>query len=117
MELIVQISDKKITLLDTKEVNMKQDSRFEILWMIFLTLSSYQAFHVEEMDQECSSYWVKQFSGCFNDTEEIGHWKFCIQRESCVISSPLAFYNDTVFESHLKKSHSTLRAKRATFTF
>jgi|ERR1712062_711632 len=27
---------------------------------------------------------------------EIGHWKFCIQRESCVISSPLAFYNDTV---------------------
>ena len=96
---------------------MKQVLRFEIFLMIFLTLSSYQAFHVEEMDQECSSYWVKQFSGCFNDTEEIGRWKFCIQRESCVISSPLAFYNDTVFESHLKKSHSTLRAKRATFTF
>ena len=81
---------------------MKQVLRFEIFLMIFLTLSSYQAFHVEEMDQECSSYWVKQFSGCFNDTEEIGHWKFCIQRESCVISSPLAFYNDTVFESRIQ---------------
>ena len=68
---------------------MKHDSRFTILlWMIFLSFSSYQAFHVDLIDEECGPFWAPRASCCFNDTEEIEHFSFCIRRESCIISQP-----------------------------
>ena len=80
--------------LQDKQVNMKHDFlRITILWMIFLKFSSYQAFHVEEITEECDSYWASQFSCCYNGTDEVANFEFCIRNESCVISDPSTDFN------------------------
>ena len=73
---------------------MKHDFlRITILWMIFLKFSSYQAFHVEEITEECDLYWASQFSCCYNGTDEVANFEFCIRNESCVISDPSTDFN------------------------